>query len=182
MGEKLVYSITYFGVSAGDLTIEILPFKQLGTRKVYHIYGNAVSSPVFSLFYRLNDVVESFMDYEGSFSHRFHLHLDETKQTREALELNDSEKAQTHYWNKWHPRDGDYREAHESGPVAPFSQDSLSALYYLRMVPALEPGTVVSFPVISEGKSWEAICNIVRREMKDTPLGELQTVVISTRH
>ncbi len=45
------------------------------------------------------------------------------------------------------------------------------------MIP-LPLGTVITFPVISEGKYWEAICNILRREVRDTPLGEVPTIVI----
>jgi hypothetical protein len=177
VGEKLVYSISYFGVSAGDFTLEVYPFKMLGDRKVYHLHGNAVSSAVFSLFYRLNDVVESFVDYEGLFSHRFHVVLDETKQKRDSLELYDSEKKQTYYWNRWHHKTNGYSETKEYKPIEPFSQDSMSALYFVRTLP-LPTGSVVSFPVVSEGKSWEAVCTVLRREMMDTPMGEVQAIVI----
>ena len=177
IGEKLHYSISYLGVPAGELTLEILPFKKVGNRKAYHVRGEAASSAVFSIFYRLHDIVESYIDYEGFFSHRFHLLLDETKQTRDALELNDSEKRQTYYWNRWHPKNAEFRETQETGPIEPFSQDSVSALFYLRALPLLV-GSVVTIPVVSEGKTWEAICNIVRREEMDTPLGKSSTIVI----
>lgn len=177
VGEKLVYSISYFGVSAGDFTLEVYPFKTVGNRKVYHLHGNAVSSAVFSLFYRLNDVVESFVDYEGLFSHRFHVVLDETKQKRDSLELNDSEKKQTYYWNRWHHKTNGYSETKEYKPIEPFSQDSMSALYYVRTLP-LPTGSVVTFPVISEGKTFEAVCTVLRREPMDTPMGEVQAIVI----
>ncbi len=177
VGEKFVYSILYLGVPAGSFTLEILPFKTISNRKVYHIRGNAVSSTIFSLFYRLNDIVESFMDYEGSFSHRFHIILDESKQSRDALELYDSEKAQTFYWNRWDHKVNGYKESKEFAAIQPFSQDSLSALYFMRTL-ALPPDSVISFPVVSEGKGWEAICNVVRREMLRTPFGKVQTIVI----
>lgn len=177
ISERLNYSIKYLGVSAGEFTLEVLPFKILAKRRVYHIRGTAISSTLFSLFYRLNDVVESFFDYDGNFSHRFHLVLDETKQKRDSLELYDSEKKQTFYWNRWHPKDSDFKESKEFGSMEPFSQDSVSALYYLRTVP-LPDGGVVSFPVVSEGKSWEAVCTVVRREKIDSPLGLVSTVVI----
>jgi hypothetical protein len=106
IGEKHVFDITYFGMSAGDLSMEALPFKVVNSRKVYHIRANAVSSSVFNLFYRLNDIVESFIDFEGVFSHRFHIVLDETKQSRDAVELYDHEKRQTYYWNRWNRRRG----------------------------------------------------------------------------
>lgn len=177
LSERLVYEVTYFGMSAGDFTLEVLPYKMVGDRKVYHIRGNAVSSKVFSLFYRLNDMVETFIDYDGLFSHRFHIELDETKQTRDSLELYDSEKLQTYYWNRWQRKDHPFVETKEFFPIQPFPQDSLSALYFLRTVP-LPEGGMVTFPVVSEGKTWDAEISVVRREVLNTPLGRVQTVVL----
>lgn len=177
VGERTVYEVSYFGVSAGDFILDVLPFKTINNRKVYHIKGNALSSKVFSLFYRLNDSVESYLDYEGLFSHRFHLILDESKQTRDALELYDSEKAQTFYWNRWDHKDRGFSEVKETKEITPFSQDSLSALYYLRMIP-LADGSVTTFPVVSEGNTWEAVVSVIRREEIDTPMGRMKTVVV----
>lgn len=177
IGEKQVYDVSYFGISAGDFVVRVLPFKAVSDRKVYHVEGTAVSSKVFSLFYRLNDLVETFIDYEGLFTHRFHILLDETKQARDALELNDSEKGQTFYWNRWQRKNQPYIETKEYFPVKPFSQDSLSALYYLRSLP-LPDGAVVTFPVINEGKSWDAVITVLRREMVDSPMGKVRAIVL----
>jgi hypothetical protein len=177
VGEKLIFGIYYFGVSAAHVNLEVLPFKRVGDRKAYHVQAHALTSPVFSIFYRLDDVIETFIDYEGIFSHQFHVVLDETKQKRDALELYDSQKKETFYWNRWHPKDGPYRETKETAPIEPFPQDSLSALYYLRTMPLTE-GSVFSFPMVSEGKGWEAVCTVVRREMLSTALGRVPTVVI----
>jgi hypothetical protein len=67
VGEKLSYSITYLGLLAADLDVEVKPFKLLNDRKVYHIHAVATTSPVFGLFYRVNDSIETFIDYEGIF-------------------------------------------------------------------------------------------------------------------
>ncbi|MEK6704437.1 MAG: DUF3108 domain-containing protein [Bdellovibrionota bacterium] len=177
VSEQHVFGITYFGVPAGDFTLDVLPHKAVAERKVYHIKGTAVSSKLFSIFYRLHDTVETFMDFEGLFSHRFHVVLDETKQSRDSLELYDSEKSQTFYWNRWNHKQRGYTETKEFQPIQPFSQDSLSALFYLRTIP-LPEDSIVTFPVVSEGKSWEAVVTVVRREMLDTPIGKVQTVVV----
>lgn len=177
IGEKHVFEITYFGVVAGDFTMDILPFKMIGDRRVYHIRGNAVSSSLFSIFYRLNDIVETFIDYDGVFSHRFHILLDESKQTRDSVELFDSEKRQTFYWNRWNHKERGYSESKEFAPIQPFSQDSLSALFYLRTIP-LPTGAVITFPVVSEGKAWEAVVTVLRRETVETPVGPVQAVVL----
>ncbi|MEK6580643.1 MAG: DUF3108 domain-containing protein, partial [Bdellovibrionota bacterium] len=177
IGEKHVFNITYFGVSAGDFTMEVLPYKLIADRRVYHIRGTAISSNLFSVFYRLNDVVETFLDYEGLFSHRFHILLDESKQARDSVELFDSEKKQTFYWSRWNHKERGYSETKEFAPIQPFSQDSLSALLYLRTIP-LPTGAVITFPVGAEGKAWEAVVTVLRRETVDSPNGPIQAVVL----
>lgn len=177
VGEKQVYNVTYFGVSAGDFVTRVLPFKMISARKVFHVEATAISSKMFSLFYRLNDKIESFIDYEGIFTHRFHILLDESNQARDALELNDSEKGDTYYWNRWQRKGQPFLETQEHFAIQPFSQDSLSALYYLRSIP-LPDGAVITFPVINEGKTWDAVVTVVRREIIHSPMGEVKTVVL----
>lgn len=168
VGERQTFEITYFGVAAGNLTVEVLPYKTINGRKVYHVKGNATSSKVFSLFYELNDTVETYFDYEGLFSHRFQIELNETKQTRKTMELNDSEKKQTFYWNRWNHHQKGYIETKEFQPIPAFAQDSLSALYFTRTLP-LEVGKEYSFPVVSEGKFWDLVVNVVRKEKCTMP-------------
>jgi hypothetical protein len=177
IGERHTFEITYFGLAAGIVDVDILPFKEIQNRKVYHIKGRAQSSKVFTLIYRLDDTVETFVDYEGFFSHRFRLVLDEDMQTRDAIELNDSLKAQTYYWNRWNHKKRGYTETKETKPIPPFSQDSLSALYYIRTLP-LKVGEVYSFPIVSEGNFWEAQVTVVRKEQMNTPMGRINAIVL----
>lgn len=175
VGEKLTYEVTYLGIPAGTFTLEALPYKAVGDRKVYHIMAKAWNSAVFGLMYKLEDYVETYIDYDGFFSHRFHLHQDETKQVRDSQELYDSEKKQSYWWNRWDRKERGYSENKDFYPMEPFPQDTLSSLYYLRSVP-LPPGGTVSFPVMSEGKPLTAYVTVVKREELDTAAGTLKTV------
>ncbi|MBS1961086.1 MAG: DUF3108 domain-containing protein [Bdellovibrionales bacterium] len=178
IGERQVLEVTYIGIKAGEFTLDVLPVKQVADRPVYHLRANAVSSSMMNLFYSLNDTLESFWDVTGLFSHRFHLVLDETKQKRDALELYDPEAKKAFYWNRRNHVDKGNTETKETFDIqSPFVQDSFSALYYVRTLP-LEDGKVYSFPVVSEGKEWEAVVTVVRREDMDTPLGKKRCVVI----
>jgi hypothetical protein len=177
VGEKLTYQVTYLGIPAGTFTLEALPYKAVGDRKVYHIIAKAWNSAVFGLMYKLDDYVETYIDYEGFFSHRFHLHQDETKQVRDSLELYDSEKKQSYWWNRWDRKERGYSENKDFYPMDSFPQDTLSSLYFLRAVP-LPPGGMVSFPVMSEGKPLTAYITVVGREELDTAAGVLKTVKV----
>jgi hypothetical protein len=175
VGEKLTYQVTYLGIPAGTFTLEALPYKAVGDRKVYHIMAKAWNSAVFGLMYKLEDYVETYIDYDGFFSHRFHLHQDETKQVRDSQELYDSEKKQSYWWNRWDRKERGYSENKDFYPMEPFPQDTLSSLYYLRAVP-LPPHGMVSFPVMSEGKPLTAYVTVMGREELDTAAGTLKTV------
>jgi hypothetical protein len=177
IGEKLTYAISYIGIVAGEVVLEVLPLKVMHGRKVYHVRAHASSSPVFSLIYKLNDTLESFIDFEGIFSYRFHMVLEDKKQQRDSLELYDSEKKETFYWSRWEYADQSKKQVKETTPIQPFSQDSLSSLFFLRTVP-FAADSVVQFPVVSEGKSQEASCTVVRREKVRSPMGDVFAWVV----
>ncbi len=177
-GERAEYELTYFGVAAGAFTVSVPAYKTINHRKVYSLLGRAQSSKVFSLFYKVDDSVESYFDYEGLFSHRFEMVLDESKQTRRTLELYDSEKKQTFYWNRWNHYKKGYIEEKQVFPTEAFTQDSLSGIFFMRMRShSLEVGSKFSVPIVSEGKAWEAQCTLVRKEIMRTAIGRLPTLV-----
>jgi hypothetical protein len=80
VGERLSYDLRYLGVTAATFQTEILPLKQIGERKVYPIRAKAKTLSLFELVYRVDDTVESFWDFDGLYSHRFTMELDESKQ------------------------------------------------------------------------------------------------------
>lgn len=62
--------------------------------------------------------------------------------------------------------------------MTPFPQDGLSAFYYLRAVQIPPKGGKILFPIVTEGKSWETEITVVRRQVLDTPIGSLKTVML----
>ncbi|MBS1962011.1 MAG: DUF3108 domain-containing protein [Bdellovibrionales bacterium] len=177
VGEKQTLEVTYLGLAAGNFSMEVLPSKKIAERNVYHFKGIVKSSALLDVFYRLDDMIESFWDYEGLYSHRFHMVLDETKQARDVLELYDPEKKKAFYWNRRNQPDKAPVETKEYFDMVPFAQDSFTAVYYLRTLP-LEVGKTYVYPVVSEGKGWDCVVNVVRKEMMDTPLGKKMTIVV----
>lgn len=177
VGEKQTYELTYFGVAAGVVTLEVKPFKTVNERKVYHLVAHARTAKLFEYFYRVNDTAESYLDYEGLFSHRFHLKIDESKQTRDSLELYDSIKKETFFWDRWNHHKKGYTERKERHGIPPFPLDSLTALYYLRTRP-LNDGDVYSVPVVTEGKTWEGVATVLGRETQNTDIGKKRTIKI----
>lgn len=176
-GETYLFDITYFGATAGELALELLPIKVVADRPVYHLRANARTASVFSLFYRMNDVAESFLDVESLVSHKFTLKLDESLQTRDMLELYDQRAQRVYYWSKLdHKKKGKKDEEFEISS-APFTQDGLSAFFYIRTLP-LKDGDVYEFPVVNNGKLRNVRVSVVRRENIKTKIGVRAAVVL----
>lgn len=176
-GERYLFDITYFGATAGNLEMQLMPEKVVDARPTFHIRAIATTSSVFSLFYRLHDVAESFVDTTGLFSHKFSLKLDESMQQREVLELYDQKNHKAYYWSKLdHKKKGKIQDQFEI-PTEPFTQDGISSFYYLRTLP-LEIGKPYSFPVVNNGKLRNVRVTAVRKETLKTKIGELPAIVV----
>ncbi len=162
--EKILMDVKWLKTKAGEFTLEVLPFKTINQRKVYHIKGTARTTEIFSLIYRAEDSVESFVDFDGWFPYKFTLVGDETKHIRKHLELFDhaARKQYVHvYDNRLHTK-----EVHESKDIkdlVPFSQDALSALYYLRNFD-LKVGHEYKFPMTTNGNQWETVARVIKRD------------------
>ncbi len=156
VGEKLEYAIRYIGVTAGVFNMEVLPFKEIENRKVYHFEGRAKTIKIFELVYRVDDQLESYWDYDGLFSYRFTMNLDESKQTRNVVELNDYDQKKCFYWDRVNHVEKGKSEKREENTIPLWSQDVLSAIYYVRaLILPDQPGQEVRFPTTLDGKPWE---------------------------
>jgi hypothetical protein len=176
-GERTLMSITYLGVEAGTLDLRVLPYKFIGDRKAYHFRGHGLSTSVFALFYRVNDVGDSFMDYDGLFSHRFQLKVDESRQERDLVEFYDQEKNIVHYWEKMvHVKKG-LRITQFAKEVEQYAQDAVTAAFYLRTLP-LEMGKEYSYPMVTNGKVWTVTARVIRKENLVTAIGTIPAIVV----
>ncbi|HEY8279749.1 MAG TPA: DUF3108 domain-containing protein [Bdellovibrionota bacterium] len=176
-GERTVFDITYFGATAGQLELEIMPPKVVAERTTFHFRAVASTTSIFSLFYRVNDVAESFMDSEGLFSHKFSIKLDESRQQRDVLELYDQEKRKAYYWSKLERPDKDMVKEQSEIELVPFTQDGLSSFFFVRTLP-LEIGKVYEFPVVNNGKLRTVRVTPVRKEDLKTKAGEFPSIVV----
>jgi hypothetical protein len=176
-GERSLFDITYFGATAGQLLLEELSNKVIASRPTYHFRATAYTSSVFSLFYRLSDVAESFLDTDGLYSHKFSLKLDESKQKRDVLELYDHRKKKAYYWSRLVHATKGVSNDESVIDLVPFTQDGLSAFHYVRTLP-LEDGQVYEFPLVNNGKLRTVRITVIRREELKTRVGTFPAVVV----
>lgn len=177
VGEKVTLMLTYFGVSAGDATLEVKPFAEVNGRKAYHFYSKLTSSSVFSMFYKVDDFCESYVDYEQLVPLNFTMSVKESKQLREVRTFFDWKSQKADFWEQRVTAEDGKKENKKNWELVPFAQNVYTALQYVRVF-QLEDGKTYSYHVSDDGNTWDVKAEVVRREILKTDLGNFKTVVI----
>jgi len=163
-GEKLVYSVQYGIVNAGEASLEIRNIAQINGVDCYRIVSNARTNDVFSLFFTVRDRFESFMDTTELYSLRYEKHVREGRFRRDSA---------VDFDQRAHIAKTDKKEI----PIAPRTQDVLSALFYVRTLP-LEVGQLVSFANHTDGKNYPLVVKVLREETVTVDAGTFACLVV----
>jgi len=163
-GEKLVFSVQYGIVNAGDASLEVRNIASLDSVDCYRIVSNARTNDVFSVVFKVRDRYESYMDTTELYSLRYEKHVREGKFKRDEVVDFDQRRHKAIY------QDRDVR-------IAPRTQDVLSALYYVRTLP-LEVGQSVSVANHTDGKNYPLVINVLRRETVKVDAGTFDCLVL----
>ncbi len=150
-GEKFVFRVIYFATPAGTFTLEVGEMTELQGVSVYHFIAKAQSSAIFSLFYKVRDKIESFVDAGTFVPLRFEKHLREGSRYR-----NDEVTVFDRSRNV-------VLTGSQEIPIVPDVQDVLSTFYYLR-AQALEVGKSVFVNVNADEKNYRVEIKVLRKE------------------
>ena len=177
VGERVKLQISYFGVVAGFLTLEVLPFVEVNGRKSYHFVTSIQSNESFEWIYAVDDRAETFVDYEDLRPHTFNLDVKESKQLLQAKSYFDWDKMSSYYWEKRYTKAKGEEEREMEWQVEPFAQNVFSAAFYMRVF-QYEPGKELAFRVANKKSNLVFRGKILRRETIDTKVGKIRTIVI----
>lgn len=165
VGEKLTFNIRYGPIVAGTATMSIPNIQKKDGYDCYHLISEALSSKTFSLFFKVHDRIDSFMDMEGLFSRYFEKHLQEgTYRSDRSVKYNQDNHTATN----------------EKGmvmPIPPYVQDVLSALYYIR-TQNLELGRYILVDNHADDKVYPLKVNILRKEQVKVVAGKFNCFVV----
>ncbi len=168
-GEELIYEISWFGISAGTGRLHVKDKIIKDGREVYHIAYYANSSELFSKFYKVEDMAETFMDTKGFFPWNFKLKVREGKSKRDVETIfNQIDNKATFIKEKDDPMI-------VSVPSA--VQDAFSSLYYLR-TKNLKVGEKVIIDVFEDKKNWQVEVHVIKKERIKIYSGEIDTVLV----
>ncbi len=176
-GEKMVFEVSYFGVVAGELTMNVLPFVFVNGRKSYHFSASGQTASIFEAFYAVNDWLETFVDYDNMIPMSYALHVKESKQLRETRCFFNWQSLKGSFWDKRITKEDGVEEKKYDWDILPFSQNVFSAPFYLRTF-KLAIGKKLVFRLAHEKDNILITAEVLRREKIETPAGTFNAIVL----
>jgi len=165
-GERLIYELSWYNLVGGTATL-LVQEDEHGGAPTFRLISLAKSNAFVSLFFPVEDRVESVMDQAGLYSLRLDVRQREGKRRRERLTEFDQVN------NRATVIKNGRREVFD---IPPAVQDSLSCLYYFRTLPPIKVGQRVTIDVHESNKNWRLAIDGLNRETVRTPLGEFETI------
>jgi hypothetical protein len=169
VGEELVFEVRWMGLLAGNASMSVSGQMVRDGRDVYYMRTLAETSPLFSLFYNVRDMSETYVDVRELYPWYFHLDQHEgSRVTKRTVAFDQQRGIAVHTKNY-------------GAPVAvevPLGvQDSLSSFYLLRTLP-LHVGQSIHMKTFSNGRTYDVEVQILRREKVEAYWGPVEAWVV----
>lgn len=164
LGERLEFSVKYGRLPAGSAVMEISDTATSDDHLCYRVVSTASSNDFVSVFYKVRDTVETYIDIPGIFPRKFIKHLREGNYRMDRITTFDQRRHLAITGN-------------DTVPTYKFVQDPLSSLYYLR-TQQLIPGKDVLIDNHTDKKNYLLKVIIYRKERIEVPAGTFDCVVI----
>jgi Protein of unknown function (DUF3108) len=154
-GERLRYLVHYGFMNAGEAVLELTESpKDINGRKVLHARGVGRSLGAFNMFFRVEDLYESYFDAAGVFPWVFLRRVDEGGYTfaQDYLYLQHRRQVTT--------------QKKESHVVPAHVQDMISAFYYARTLDfsQAKPGAEYTIDCFLDDENWPLRMRFVGKE------------------
>ena len=175
VGERLEYAVSWFGVPAGSVAIEVARFVEVGAARYAHVVGTVRTNKVFSAIYAVDDRSEAWIDLDRFVTVRTHaVEQHGAKHWDDAVRYD----AATHFLF------GRLDKLHKNErrdlvfDFGPFAYDTSDLVYLLRALP-LAPGYSVGVPTYANRKLFEFRIEVGAGKSVTTPgLGTQPAVAV----
>jgi hypothetical protein len=168
--EKLIYDLTWTGIKAGTASLEII-----NDGDKMKIISTARSAPLISIFYTVDDRVESILFKNNSLPYlgqpvNYRIKTREGRHRKDKEVIFDLDNFRATYI--------DYlKNEREEFAVPAFIFDPISSFYYLRTL-RLEVGKPVYLTIFDSKKVWNVEVQVLRREKLTLQIGTFDTIVV----
>lgn len=168
VGERLVFSIDYGPINAGEGVLWVKELTETDGHLCYEIESRALSNRFFSAFYKVRDKVYSHIDVYTLASRFF------AKRIREGTYKKSIEYRIDHADSLVRYADGREFE------TTPGTHDILSAFYYTRGQ-ELVPGQDIWMTAHSNRRTYDLQVIVHRKEHVKVPAGEFDCIVVEPK-
>jgi Protein of unknown function (DUF3108) len=178
IGEKLTFDISYGFIHAGTATMEVQREVIFNNRNCYNIQTTAKSASGFNFIYKVEDVVETYMDKQGLFSWKFDKRLREGsyKADLQAIYYPGDSLACVSF-TRYKSRMKVHKQQNYNVKTPPFVLDILAALYYTR-TQKLEVGKSIFLTNHDNKKIYDLEVKVFQKETVETDAGRFECLLI----
>ncbi len=178
VGEKLTFAISYGFIHAGTATMEVKEETKFNNRNCYHIQTMAKSASGFNFVYKVEDVVDSYMDKGGLFSWKFDKRLREGGYKADLLATYYPEDSMACVsFTRYKGRMKVFKQQNYNVKTPPFALDILASLYYTR-TQKLEVGNSIFITNHDNKKIYELEVKVHQKEMIETGAGKFECLLV----
>lgn len=177
VGEKLIYSIEWLGVSAGEVTLTVMGIVNINGYECYHVNAKAIPNDFLKHFYDIEYDINSYIDVNNFYPHRF----EKTRRVKDIYTYQtvdfDHKTGEATY--KYRSPQGvveviDFPSLKKmkignediAVKIPSAAQDLLSAFYYFRRM-NVDIGKKYNVNIAYERKNWPVEINIKRPFFRD---------------
>jgi hypothetical protein len=180
IGEKLTFKIRYGFIRAGTAVMAVKGESTYENHHVYHIQTTAESAAGFTWIYKVDDVINSYVDKRGLFSWKYDKKIREGSYKADLyVEYFPEDSLADVSFTRFKRRNRVSKKRYQV-KTAPFAFDILAAFYYVR-TQKLEIGKSVRLINHDNKKVYELDVMIYRRDTLDTDAGKFRCLVVEPR-
>jgi hypothetical protein len=178
VGEKLTFAIRYGFIHAGTARMEVKQETLVKDRLCYQITTVAKSASGFDFIYKVDDVVESFVDKEGLFSWLFIKKLREGGYKADLrVDYFPGDSLADVVYTRYKGRMKVYKIQNYKVKTPPFVMDVLAALYYTR-TQDLKVGKSLFITNHDNKKIYDLEVKVYSEEVVETNAGKFKCLLI----
>jgi hypothetical protein len=164
VGEHLVFDIGYGFIKAGTATMSIPDTQWVAGRPCYHIVTTARSNKFISVFYKVRDRLDAWIDLEGIFPWKLEKHIREGRYSADRYAFFDQVNQRV-------------ISGKDTLEVSQFIQEVLCSFYYVR-TRTLKVGDAFDVDTWGDGKIYPLRVLIHRKERVKVPAGTFDCIVV----
>ncbi len=178
VGEKLKFKIRFGFIRAGTAEMKVLSKKQKEKRMVYHIQTTAKSVSAFNWMYKVDDVVNTYMDTDGLYPIRFEKKLREGGYKADLfvdyIPENSTAKVE---FIRYEKNMKEKSRKNFSIKTPKYVQDVLSAFYFIRNMD-IEVGKSIFMSNHDKDKVYDLEVKVYEKEIIEVEAGRFRCLVV----